>query len=97
MADLYMDTNKRVEQLTGLGYIVTEMWGCDWAKILRDDPAVVAKVQSFNIKTPLCPRDALAGGRTNALKLLQDTIPDQTVIRYYDFKVIKNKPPQTKW
>ena len=55
MADLYMDTNKRVEQLTGLGYIVTEMWGYDWAKILRDDPAVVAKVQSFNIKTPLCP------------------------------------------
>jgi len=87
MADLYLDTKKRVERLTGLGYIVTEMWGCNWAKMMRDDPALAAKVVSFNIRTPLSPRDALAGGRTNALKLLQDTIPDHTVIWYYDFKV----------
>ena len=91
MADLNLVTKKRLERLTGLGYIITEMWGCDWAKMMQDDPTVDAKVVSFNIRTPLSPRDVLAGGRTNALKLHQDTIPDHTVIRYYHFKVKKNK------
>jgi len=87
MADLYLETKNRVDRLRALGYNVTEMWGCDWRKILCNDHAVAEKVKSFKIKTPLSPRDALVGGRTNALWLLEDAIPGKTVIRYYDFKV----------
>lgn len=87
MADLFRETADRVAKLRRMGYTVTEKWGCDWLKELASDKDLAAKVRGFQIVTPLSPRDALAGGRTNALKLIHDAVPGQTVIRYYDFKV----------
>ena len=87
MGDLHIDTQKRTARLRALGYTVIEIWGCAWKKQLRDNEQIAAKVAALKIITPLAPRDALAGGRTNALKLVADAVPGETVSRYYDFKV----------
>lgn len=91
MGDLHIDTEKRTARLRALGYTVIEIWGCDWKKQLRGNEQMASKVSSLKIVTPLAPRDALAGGRTNALKLVADAVPGETVIRYYDFKVTAGK------
>ena len=37
MADLYMDTKKKVKFLKDQGYRVVEKWGCELEKELEDD------------------------------------------------------------
>ena len=45
------------------------MWECDWDKIVKTESQVKEFVNSFKIIDPIYPRDALFGGRTNAVKL----------------------------
>jgi G:T-mismatch repair DNA endonuclease (very short patch repair protein) len=64
MGDLYEKTKRFTQQLRDNGYKVVEMWECEWkptyAKI---------KKEINDIVTPINPRDAYCGGRTNASKL----------------------------
>ncbi|KAK7605181.1 hypothetical protein V9T40_007039 [Parthenolecanium corni] len=65
MGDLYAKTYHRTKVLKHAGYNVEETWECEWTK------SKAYKIYSKNVKivTPLDPRDAFFGGRTEAFKL----------------------------
>ena len=53
-------------------YKLVEMWECMWDKV------------STSKKVPLQPRDALFGGRTNAVRLYHKCSPEEK-IKYMDY------------
>jgi hypothetical protein len=66
MNDLHFSTMLRTAQLSRAGYKVIEMWGHDWDSVREEwkpFPDWIAAQQ------PIFPREALMGGRTNAVKL----------------------------
>lgn len=69
--------------MRNLGYHVKEIWECEWAALKKIDPSVATFVQDLKIDTPLNPRDAFFGGRTNAITLHYKAEPHQQ-IRYVD-------------
>ena len=79
MADLYMDTKKKVKFLKDHGYWVVEKWGCELEKELEDDEEMKQFFDQHKIVDPLQPRDAFYGGRTNAAKLLHQCQGDEKI------------------
>jgi G:T-mismatch repair DNA endonuclease (very short patch repair protein) len=63
MGVLYDRTVHRTESLRKAGFVVKEMWECEWRRLLKTDRDVASRVEAFDIDDPLNPRDALAGGR----------------------------------
>ena len=67
------------------GLRVVVMWECEWT---RQKSVHHVELQTFlstlQIQDRINPRDALYGGRTNAIKLYHKTEPGEK-IRYYDF------------
>jgi len=59
-----------------------EIWECEFDKI--GDPLLEEIINSQISLSPLIPRHALFGGRTNALRLYHHIQPNEK-IRYYDF------------
>ena len=45
------------------------MWECEWQLIIQSDNHLKEFVETLEIVTPLNPREAFFGGRTNAIKL----------------------------
>ena len=79
MADLYMDTKKKVKFLKEQGYRVVEKWGCELEKELEEDEEMKQFFVQNKIVDPLQPRDAFYGGRTNAAKLLHKCQGDEKI------------------
>ena len=79
MADLYMDTKKKVKFLKEQGYRVVEKWGCELEKELEEDEEMKQFFVQNKIVDPLQPRDAFYGGRTNAAKLLHECQGDEKI------------------
>ena len=52
--------------------------------MVTEDPQLVLFLQNEEIINPINPRDALFGGRTNALKLYYKCKPNEKIF-YYDF------------
>ena len=75
MQQLYEETKSMTKKIRKLGFQVVEMWEHDWNKLKRDKEVkkYIEHVDSHAV-TPLDPRDAFFGGRTDARKL------------YYKFK-----------
>ncbi len=65
----YQETKEREKFLVDSGYTVVTKWGCHWQKQKSEDPAVAEAVKSMDWVSPLNPRDAFFGGRTEAFKL----------------------------
>ena len=63
---------------------IIEMWECDWNKLCKNDDHLKSFLINNQIKDNLIPRDALYGGRTNAIKLYHNCEFDE-MIKYYDF------------
>ena len=84
MEDVYICMQRKVLDLLSRGYNVKQMWECLWTQLKQNDPAVRAFVNKLNIVSPLNPRDAFCGGRTNAIKLYHKTEAGEE-IDYYDF------------
>lgn len=61
---------------------IVQIWECEFDKIKDDVLEKVKHNQTFS--SPLLPREALFGGRTNALRLYYDAKDDEE-IRYVDF------------
>lgn len=85
--ELYHASCEKVNALRmhyGLNVVV--MWGCDWSSLKSTDQSVKDFMRKYKKPEPLDPRDALFGGRTNAMKLYHkvDDGGDEK-IRYYDF------------
>jgi hypothetical protein len=66
----YQETMKRESELMSQGYNVRTMWACKWKKLKEDDPEIRKQVSSLEWVSPLNPRDAFFGGRTECFKLL---------------------------
>ncbi len=86
MGYIYDLTMLRLKRLRDNGYSVTTMWECEFDELVKQDPSMQAAIDSLHVDQPLDPRAALAGGRTNAIKLYHKVSEDES-IRYYDIKV----------
>ena len=62
---------------------MVELWECEWAALVRDDPTVKAFVNQLESVEPLEPRDAFFGGRTGAVSLYAQTQGEEE-IHYMD-------------
>jgi G:T-mismatch repair DNA endonuclease (very short patch repair protein) len=82
MGDLHEQTKTKNKKITDLGYNLVEMFECD----LKNDNTFKkwSKNTKVDIVTPLNPRDAFFGGRTNISKLKYD-FKDGEKGRYVDF------------
>lgn len=76
------DTGEK-NYIESLGYTYISKWECEFDREILDIPNIKSFVDGINYVTPLEPRDAFAGGRTEAFKLYHET-KDGDVINYYD-------------
>ena len=84
MQQAYHDTYKRLESLKEQGYPVVVMWECEFDQRCQKDPAYKTRVERFyHGQEPIQPREALFGGRTNAIRLYHEVDNDQE-IKYVD-------------
>ena len=63
---------------------VEVMWECEWLQRRKNDLSVQTFLQSYRKPERLDPREALFGGRTNAMKLYHK-VSEGEKVRYYDF------------
>lgn len=68
MRNVHRETRTRIQQLSQLGYRVKEMWEWEWNRMIQADPQLKQFIDTLDIATPLNPRQAFLGGRTNAIK-----------------------------
>ena len=69
MEDVRELVDKKRRLLQTLGYRVIEMWECSWEAHKQSNPDIADYVTLLDLQTPLNPRDAFYGGRTNAVRL----------------------------
>ena len=69
MREVREETRTKIERLSQLGYHVKEMWECEWNRMIQTEPRIKEFLDTIDIVTPLNPREAFFGGRTNAIKL----------------------------
>ena len=81
--EAYIQTMDRRHFLEQRGYSLTEKWECELNAELEQDRAMRVFFKSQQLVTPLDPREALMGGRTNAT-VLTYTIKDGEKINYAD-------------
>ena len=83
--ELYEATLKKEVTLRTNGYTVKSIWECEWKKLKEECGAVREFLSTYEIVTPLNPRDAFFGGRTNAVQLYhQVDAANGEVIEYVD-------------
>ena len=83
MADLYSKTLEKKTYLEKEGYICISMWECQFKLELECNSSMKQYIQALDFVTPLEPRDAFYGGRTEAFTLYEEaTLGKQ--LRYYD-------------
>ncbi|KAM4014972.1 uncharacterized protein ACNLHF_001687 [Anomaloglossus baeobatrachus] len=66
------------------GYTLRLMWEHEWNEMVEKDSNLQTFLHQMDFPTPLDPRDALYGGRTNAIKLYH-SLKDGETLHYYDF------------
>lgn len=66
------ETLEREKELKSLGYKVVVMWECEWKEKKRLDPVLSERLMGLNVPSPLYPRDAFFGGRTESFKVLSE-------------------------
>lgn len=80
MQDVRESTQDRVEELRREGYNVIEIWECQWTEMKKSRPDVKEFVEQLDITSPLNPRDAFFGGRTNAICLGKQVDSDEKIL-----------------
>ena len=83
--DAFQHTLQRKEYLEKAGYVLEEIWECEYHRLLKTDPEMKVFVESVSIVDILDPREAFFGGRTNATRLFYE-VPEggKQQIRYRD-------------
>lgn len=81
---LYTRTRTREEYLKGLGFVVRTIWEHEWNDMLKNNEDLKRFLADSNLPTPLNPRDAFFGGRTNATCLYYKPKQGEQIL-YYDF------------
>ena len=83
MTDLYDKTIEKKLFVESQGYTYECIWECEFKTELLSNSNMRQFINSLEVVTPLEPRDAFYGGRTEAFKLYAEATPEQQ-IRYYD-------------
>ncbi|KAG8141380.1 hypothetical protein E2320_007003 [Naja naja] len=81
---LYVRTRTREEYLKSEGYVVHCIWEHEWNDMLKSDESLKHFLAHRKLSTPLNPRDAFFGGRTNATCLYYKPKQGEQIL-YYDF------------
>ena len=82
--EVYEATLLKIARLQAAGYHVKIKWECDYIKERKENPQLKQFVDTFELVSPLEPRDAFFGGRTEAITLYANTQEDET-ITYIDY------------
>ena len=83
MANIYDRHLKRIESIKS-NYNLQEIWRCEFSKLLETNDKIKQFYNETDIPGQVNPRDALFGGRTNAIRLYYK-INEGEEIRYVDF------------
>lgn len=83
MGELHDNTLEKRRYLENMGFTYKFIWESDFDKEVKDDPKMRTFIEQLDIVTPLEPRDAFYGGRTEAFKLYEEATEDKQ-IKYYD-------------
>jgi hypothetical protein len=75
----------RLQKIRDAGYNVVSIWGCEFRKLLRENPGLENELSShpYVKNSPINIRDALYGGRTEATKTWY-RVKEGEEIRYVD-------------
>ena len=65
-------------------YEIIEIWEHEWDWACKNDETVKSFLKENEILDPINLRDALSGGRTNAIKLYYNCKPGE-LIMYFDY------------
>jgi very-short-patch-repair endonuclease len=79
MGELHAQTLDREEYLKSKGYKVIRIWESEFRKQLQSNTEMREFVEKYKVRSPLQPRDAFAGGRTNTLQLHSVCKPGETI------------------
>ena len=82
MNDLYERTIEKEKMLQKAGYQIT-IWECQFDKEIKENKQISEFIENLDITSPLPPREAFYGGRTEGFKLYEEANDKQT-IKYYD-------------
>ena len=83
MEDLRETTRLRTQALREAGHEVVEVWEHEWDEAVKSHSEWTFP-SSLEHRDPLIPRQALMGGRTNAVKLYY-RCPPESKVQYVDF------------
>ncbi|XP_031342339.1 uncharacterized protein LOC116170237 [Photinus pyralis] len=78
------ETLAKSHRLKELGYIITEMWECDFRRLLTEEMLSYTEAHPLMLHSPLNPRDAFYGGRTGNAKSFYK-VEQNEQIKYVDF------------
>jgi hypothetical protein len=84
MGELYQRTMKKKKFIEEQGYTYRLMWESEFDRLTREDVLLKTFLEGLDIVTPLQPRDAFYGGRTEAFTLFKEASEGED-ISYYDF------------
>ena len=82
-AELREATKIKEEKIIAAGYSLRVTWECEWDHLVKTDPQLQNFLADLQLVTPLEPRDAFFGGRTNAATLHLDETKGEE-IHYVD-------------
>lgn len=83
MGDLYEKTLDKKRYLENEGYTYFCKWECEFDKEIEMNDNIKSFVDKTGIVTPLDPRDAFFGGRTEAFQLYKEASHEEAV-KYFD-------------
>ncbi|CAC5393601.1 unnamed protein product [Mytilus coruscus] len=83
MSDLHQRTLEKKNYLENQGYKYISKWECEFDKEIIENIDIKTVVDSVNYITPLEPRNAFSGGRTETFKQYHEA-KDGEQIKYYD-------------
>ena len=84
MKDLLEGSIRKIERFKKLGFHVEVKWECEFKKELSINLGMKSFIESLKCDTPLEPRRAFFGGRTNAVCLYKE-VNEREKVHYVDF------------
>jgi hypothetical protein len=83
MDELYSRTMEKKDFIEKQGFKYECKWECDFKQELKQNDEMKDYIQTLELVSPLEPRDAFFGGRTEAFNLFEEANADKQ-IKYYD-------------
>ena len=85
MGEMYDATQRRLQDLKGIGKKIVYIWEIDWDRLAKDNEDIERIVKNFPVVEPLLPGEAFYGGRTDAIRQEYNHEIDGGKVRYLDY------------